>query len=137
MITTTGGQPPYCTRFSDGVHEAWADTSSAKGGSDAGFHPHDLLEAALATCVHMTLRMYAESHAVPLTSSVVRVQLDRSQPEQPVFRYEVELYGDELTEEQRAKLLQIAEKCPVRRTLSKPLRFAQGIEAAAAQTNVL
>lgn len=50
MIETESRSEPYATRFSDGVQEALADTTADKGGGGAGFRPHDLLEAALATC---------------------------------------------------------------------------------------
>jgi putative redox protein len=43
---------------------AIVDTTSGKGGYGDGFHPHELLEAALATCMNMTIRMYAQKHAI-------------------------------------------------------------------------
>jgi putative redox protein len=53
------------------------------------------------------------------------VSLDRTHPDEVVFRYEVELDG-ELTDEQRNKLFQAASACPVRKTLSKKIRFESG-----------
>jgi len=128
MISATSEQPSYCTSFSNGTHQAFSDTTPDKGGRASGFRPHELLEAALACCVNMTVRMYAENHAVPLDSVTTRVTLERG-PDHSVFRYEAEFHGDRLTPDQRSKLLEIAAACPVRRTLSKAIRF----EAAAAR----
>jgi len=122
MISTTSQSAPYQTRFSDGEHQGFADTTSEKGGHNAGFRPHDLLEAAVASCINMTLRMYAERHAIPLASVTVKVTLDRSHPEEVVFRYELDLDG-ELSPAHRDRLLLAAHACPVSRTLSKAIRF--------------
>jgi len=118
MISATSEQPSYRTRFSNGPHQALSDTTPDKGGGASGFR---LLR-------NMTVRMYAENHAVPLDSVTTRVTLERG-PDHSVFRYEAEFHGDRLTPDQRSKLLEIAAACPVRRTLSKAIRF----EAAAAR----
>jgi putative redox protein len=125
MIHATSQPNPYQTRFSDGQHEGLADTTAEKGGRNSGFRPHDLLEAALATCINMTVRMYADRHSIPLRSVTVKVSLDRSNPEEVVFRFEVDADG-ELTPAQKDKLLRAAHACPVSRTLSKRLRFEPG-----------
>ncbi len=129
MIVSTSKAPPYKTMFSDGVHEAISDTTLDKGGGNSGFRPHDLLEAALASCVNMTVRMYADSRSMALAGVKTKVNLDRSDPQAAVFRYEIELDGD-LTESDREKLLRAAAACPVRRTLSKEIRFESDFETA-------
>lgn len=128
MIVTTSESTRYRTRFSNGKHEGTADTTAEKGGSNSGFRPHDLLEAALATCVNMTVRMYADNHGIPLTSVTARVSLDRSAPDQSTFRYDVEFAGD-LMPEQIEKLHQAANACPVRRTLSRTIQFESAATA--------
>lgn len=125
MIICKSESPRYCTRFSDGAHEGLSDTTADKGGNHCGFRPHDLLEAALANCVNMTVRMYADHHGIPLVGVTTRVKLDRSLPDEVVFQYEVELEG-ELTSEQKQSLFHAAQACPVRRTLSKKIRFESG-----------
>jgi putative redox protein len=130
MIRAQSESKPYQTRFTDGVHEAMADTTVEHGGNHDGFRPHDLLEAALATCTNMTVRIYAERHGIPLRSVATKVVLDRSKPEEPVFRYKIALDGD-FTPEQKAKLLLAAGACPVRKTLSKPILFEHHAENAA------
>lgn len=131
MICAKSELTRYQTRFSDGKHESISDTTPDKGGQHSGFRPHDLLEAALAACVNMTVRMYADNHGIPLRAVTTNVSLDRTLPDEVVFRYEVELDG-ELTEEQRNRLLQAASACPIRKTLSKRIRFEPGAGASSA-----
>ena|SRR5579883_2117475 len=121
MIVATSEEPAYLTRISDGTNTILIDTAAAKGGGDGGMHPHDLLQAALASCISITLRMYAANHQMPLTGVLVRVDQERTS-EATVLRYEVELQGD-LTEEQRTRLLEISGRCPVGKTLSGPIRL--------------
>ncbi len=122
MIISTSESPQYRTRFSDGKHAAIADTTAEKGGSDSGFRPHELLEAALATCVNMTIRMYADNHGIHLEGVTTTVRLDRESSEQAIFNYEVKFVGD-LKPEHAEKLLRAASACPVRRTLSRAIVF--------------
>jgi putative redox protein len=122
MICATSEVPRYRTRFSNGKHDGAADATAEKGGAEAGFRPHDLLEAALATCVNMSVRMFADRHSMPLGSVTASVRLDRSGAAEAVFRYTVALEGD-LTADQRRELLRAAEACPVRRTLSRGFAF--------------
>ena len=98
-----------------------------KGGSGGGFWPHTLLEAALATCINITLRKYADKHAIPLSAAAIKVKLDRSRPDEATFGYEVELQGN-LTEPQREALLRVAGDCPVKETLLKTLSFKYGVD---------
>jgi len=127
MIIATSENPVYRTPFSDGEHQAVADTTKEKGGSGGGFWPHTLLEAALATCINITLRKYADKHAIPLSAAAIKVKLDRSRPDEATFGYEVELQGN-LTEPQREALLRVAGDCPVKETLLKRISFKYGVD---------
>ncbi len=120
MIIATSGRARYGTAFTNGAQVGCADATMEKGGGGAGFRPHELLEASLACCMNMWLRMYADAHGVPLHSVVTRVVLDRSNPEVAAFRYRVELDGP-LTAEQRDKLLSVAASCPVSGTLGRAI----------------
>jgi putative redox protein len=128
MICAKSESTRYQTRFSDGEHEGFSDTTADKGGQHSGFRPHDLLEAALAACVNMTVRMYADNHGIPLRGVTTNVSLDRTHPDETVFRYDVELDG-ELTAEQQDRLFHAANACPIRKTLSKRIRFERGAGA--------
>jgi putative redox protein len=122
MIQTDSQARKYQTKFTNGEAASQADTSADKGGTGHGFRPHELLEAALASCMNMTLRMVAERKEIPLADVAVQVSLDRSDPEHPVFEYSAQFHG-ELSPAQRDSLLAVMDRCPVRKTLSKPLQF--------------
>jgi len=116
MIRATSELANYQTCFSDGNHQSISDAATDNGGGGTGFRPHDLLEAALANCLNITIRMYANRHSIPLRQLTTKVDLDRTRPDETVFRYEVALEG-ELTPEQKQKLLSAAKGSPVLKTL--------------------
>jgi putative redox protein len=122
MIIASSESTPYLTRLSNGQQTTNADTTTDKGGGESGFRPHELLEAALASCMNMHLRMYAASHGIGLADVCTTVTLDRNSPVEAVFNYSIELSG-QLDDGQRKKLMEMAESCPVRKTLSKKLTF--------------
>lgn len=126
MITTSSEATPYRTKFSNGVHAAIADVAAKDGGGSFGFGPHDLLEAALATCVNITVRMYADHHSIPLRGVITKVGITRPQPDEVLFYYEVAFDGD-LTAEQKERLTYAAHACPVHKTLSQKIRFESAI----------
>ena len=110
-----------------GAHVIRADEPVAAGGLDTGLGPYDLLCASLGACTSMTLRVYADQKGIPLERVSVELQHDKIHAadcadcetrEGKVDRIErvIRLEGA-LDEAQRAKLLEIADKCPVHRTL--------------------
>ena len=121
MITTQSKERRYSVQFTDGKELADADVLPIKGGQGAGFGPHELLEASLACCINMWIRMQADQLDIPVGPIGVTVSLKRDHPEEAVYEYSVKLEG-KLSEDHRATLLQAADNCPVRRTLlKKPL----------------
>lgn len=100
-----------------------ADEPVESGGMGTGPNPFDLLSAALAACTTMTLRLYADQKGWPVEHIATEVshekQADEALPD--LFARVIELSG-ELDEEQRAKLLEIAGRCPVHRTLERGSR---------------
>ncbi len=122
MIQTRSLSPPYRTAVTNGGFELTADAPLAKGGGATGFGPHELLEAALAACINMAVRMHAAAHSMPLQGVAARVRLDRSAADAAIFEYQLELDGP-LSADQRLRLEQAARDCPVRRTLSGRLEF--------------
>jgi putative redox protein len=99
-----------------------ADVPVEKGGEGLGFGPHELLEAALATCMAITVRKVADQRQIPLESTTCEVRLDRSQSEQVTFEYALQLQG-KLSPEEEALLREAASRCPVRKTLGSGIIF--------------
>jgi putative redox protein len=117
----------YRTTILASGHSLIADEPVAVGGTELGPTPYDLLAAALGACTTMTLQMYARRKKWPLDEAVVRIRhskvhaIDEEQCENAAAKMDrldraVELVGD-LSEEQRARLIEIANKCPVHKTL--------------------
>jgi putative redox protein len=131
-VAVRTGLDSLTTEVKAGNHSLLADEPAEVGGSDLGPTPYDLLTASLGACTAMTLRLYADRKKWPLTNVLVHLRhekihaLDSEQPEREalldhIWR-EVELEGD-LTEEQRVRLLEIAEKCPVHKTLHAKVKI--------------
>jgi putative redox protein len=97
-----------------------ADEPVEAGGLGSGPTPYDLLSAGLGACTAMTLKLYAEQKAWPLAHVQVVVGHVKREDEPPpdLFTREIVLEG-ELTEDQRARLLEVAGRCPVHRTLER------------------
>jgi len=97
----------------------FADEPAAVGGLGSGPTPYDLLSSALGACTVMTLRLYADRKAWPLRSVAVRVLHRGGGPEtKDRFAREIVLEGD-LEPDQRRRLLEIANRCPVHQTLER------------------
>ncbi len=98
-------------------HKLLADEpKSFPGGNDKGLSPTDFLLSSLGSCTSMTLRLYARLKKLPLEKIIVR--LDRKASGE-IIR-EIELIGD-LTEEQRQRLFEISNKCPIHKALSNQI----------------
>ncbi|MBA3940853.1 MAG: osmotically inducible protein C, partial [Sphingopyxis sp.] len=102
-----------------------ADEPVSVGGLGSGPSPFDLLSAALAACTTMTLRLYADGKKWPVTRirTAVGHQKEVSDPLPDLFNLRIAVEGD-LDAEQQARLLEIAERCPVHRTLERGARFS-------------
>jgi putative redox protein len=99
-----------------GPHRLRADEPEEKGGGDTGPSPHQILLASLAACTTLTLRLYAHRKGWPLSDATVRVTAQREDGRYVINR-QVHLEGP-LDFEQRARLLEIADRCPIHRTLT-------------------
>ena len=126
-VVARTGETGFRTDVRAGRHRLTADEPGSVGGSDLGPTPYDLLSAALAACTSMTLQMYAKHKKLPLDAATVRVvqskvhaddcaDCETSEGRIDEFRRRISLDGD-LTEKQRQRMLEIADRCPVHRTL--------------------
>ncbi|MFI4896679.1 MAG: OsmC family protein [Phycisphaerales bacterium JB059] len=126
------GRAHYRTEIVAGGHTLIADEPEAMGGANAGPGPYELLLSALGACKAMTVRMYADHKGWGLERVVLSLRHDRRHPadcedcDDPKAKIdhidvEIQLMGD-LDEAQRARLLEIADRCPVHRTITGDLR---------------
>ncbi|WP_027715205.1 bifunctional alpha/beta hydrolase/OsmC family protein [Desulfuromonas sp. TF] len=127
-VTSRTGREGFRTDLFANGFALVSDEPESYGGSGQGPSPYDLLQAALGACTGMTVQMYARRKEWPLEEAVVRLRHEKIHADDCVhceekgrridrFERELELKGP-LKEEQRRRLLEIAEKCPVHRTLN-------------------
>ncbi len=135
VVEVRGGSSGFKVEVSVRGHSMIADEPVALGGTDAGPTPYDYLAAALGTCTAMTLRMYADRRGWPLEGVTVRLAHSRVHEKDceecesgavgiDQLARSIELDGD-LTDEQRAGLLRIADRCPVGQTLTRGVRIVE------------
>lgn len=119
-VRATIDGPAYDTRIAVRGHELHGDEPVDEGGADTGPKAHEYLCTALASCTAITLRMYADRKQFSVRSIHVDCTLDRSVKNAAVdsrFNMKITING-ELTSDQRQRMLQIAEMCPVHKTLN-------------------
>lgn len=134
MVQTGHGK--FGTEVHTTSHRFVADEPRSYGGDDTGPTPYDLLLAALGTCTAMTMKMYADRKKWPMTGTNIYVTHERNHVEdRDHIDYEeegmevqalhraIKVLGDDLTEEQRIRIMEIADKCPVHKTLEGHLHI--------------
>lgn len=118
-----------------GGHALVVDEPVSSGGTDAGPTPYDLLSAALAGCTSMTMHIVAKRENIPLEGLTLTITNDRMYAKDCVdcmsesgyihrFRVEIKFEGD-LSEAQRARLRDVAGRCPVAKTLSHEIKIEE------------
>jgi putative redox protein len=119
-----------------GDHTIIADEPEKVGGTNLGPTPYDLLGAALGSCTSMTLHFYAKREKIPLEGVELSITHDRRHAEDCAeclnmsgfihhFEVTIRLLGDALSQEQKEKLLTIARKCPVAKTLTSQIHISE------------
>jgi putative redox protein len=110
---TTG---KFRQRIQIGAHTLFADASEENSAPD----PHELYDAALAACKAITVMMYAEHKQIPLESVDIEMESDNSRERQGEYELHAKLkFNGNLTDEQKQRLLQIADKCPVHKLMTQ------------------
>jgi putative redox protein len=143
VVEVRGGDRGFEQVIRAGSHRWVGDEPESVGGGDAGPTPYDLLLAALGTCTNMTLRMYADRKDLGLTGVDTRLRHQRVHARDcedcasktgKIDRIdrEITLHGD-LDETQRKRLMEIADRCPVHRTLTSET-VIRSVETVAAET---
>ena len=133
-VVVRGGGRGFVQEITTGRHHLVADEPVAAGGTDRGPGPYDLLLAALGSCMSMTVGLYARAKQWPLETVVVRLRHSRIYARDCAdcvvrddtmldrIDTEVQLSGA-LTAEQQRKLMDVAQRCPVHRTLKSEINI--------------
>jgi putative redox protein len=140
VVVASTGAGAFQQVMLDGRHVLHADEPVAAGGGDTGPGPYELLLMALGSCTSMTVHLYAAQKKWPLDQVVVRLRQERihvrdcancEDPGAMIYRIEkrIELIGS-LDEAQRVRLHEIADRCPVHRTLTSKIEIQSALVAA-------
>lgn len=138
VVRVEGGTEGFRSAVLTSDHRLVADESEEAGGEGLGPDPYELLLAGLGACKVMTMRMYADRKGWPLEGSSVTLEHDRVHAEDCAscdteeraidrIRVVIRLEGD-LDAEQRERLVEIAGRCPVHRTLTSETRIEHRLE---------
>ena len=137
-IIARTGKTGFRTEIIANGHSLVADEPIPVGGANSGATPYDLLVSALGACTGMTIRMYADRKKLPLDSIIVRLRHEKIHAEDCLdcedqgskidsIEREIELQGD-LDQPMRHKILEIANRCPVHRTLESRSRIVSKLK---------
>jgi putative redox protein len=133
-VVVRGNAAGFAQVVHAGRHRLAADEPVSAGGTDTGPSPYDLLLAALGACTSITVSMYARRKAWPLEEVTVHLRHSKIHAadcaecetrEGMLDRIERDIhFNGSLTGEQRSRLLEIADQCPVHRTLTSEIKIA-------------
>lgn len=123
------GKDKYRTEVRASGHTVIADEPVAVGGKDEGMNPNEFLLASLGTCTAMTLRMYADRKSWPVDSICVDLTMDivKGNEQQTTYiKRHIKIDGD-IDDDQRQRMLQIADSCPLHRVMTNPIVISSNL----------
>ncbi|WP_349655657.1 OsmC family protein [Xanthomonas sp. 10-10] len=120
---------PYTVSIHDGQHRWVGDTQPANGGSDAGPDPESQVLGALGACTAITVSMVAARKQWPLTAVHVHLHYTQRGAAGTDISREIVLEGA-LDDAQRARLMEVADKCPIHRLLTGEVRISSRLQAS-------
>jgi len=126
------GLEPYATHISMRGHVITGDETIENGGKDKGPTPTELVLSGLASCTTATLKMYADRKKWPLerVNVDIGIHIERNDDGSQVSHITRSIqFEGQLTDEQKERLMQIAEKCPVHRLLTNEIKIATTVYA--------
>ena len=127
IVTALNTKQHYETRISARNNVIIADETTANGGKDSGFTPHELLGASLASCTSITLRMYADRKKINLEEIRVEVSSEHSSEKNTtILNVLIHLEGD-MTPAEKSRLLEIANLCPIHKLLEGTTKINSSI----------
>ena len=121
LVSAVIGTVPYTVSLTDGTHKWLGDATAEHGGAYAGPTPHSILLSALGTCTAVTLTMYAGRKTWGLEGVEVILGYANEAPGTTTISREIKLKGN-LDEEQKARMLQIADACPIHKILTGEIK---------------
>lgn len=126
-VSVSTGAVPYTVSIHDGQHTWSGDTQPANGGADAGPDPESQVLGALGACTAITVSMVAARKQWPLTAVHVHLHYTQRGAAGTVITREIVLDGA-LDEDQRTRLLEVAEKCPIHRLLTGQVQIDSALQ---------
>lgn len=120
-VTASIGKKDFETKLTSGDHSLTADEPESLGGQDIGPDAGDLLRMSLATCTAITLRMYANRKEYTINEIRVHVTSEKVE-DTTIFSRTIEIDGN-IAEDIRNRMLQIANACPIHKTLTNPIEI--------------
>jgi putative redox protein len=121
MIECKSEKEKYCCKTVIRRFTIQSDTTTDKGGQENGIRPHDILAAAYASCLNISVRMACDKKQLSIDSVISKVGLIR-EDSKTIFTYQIN-FSNTVPDNTKHEILKMIENCPIRKTLSKPIEF--------------